>query len=496
MQDSDASRPGAGEASRARPRAAGALGCALAGLALGGVAASGAYLSAKQVVAGKDAEQRAVLEALAAEGLGADDAELFGAPSPAADLQSLRVAFSLVQGLSLDCKSALELHRGEAEDPPTGTWRPDARQRQMLTDPEQWRQGTRDALQALVPLDAALDPVLAGGHPIHFDLDRSRGLSLDLSHVMQIRELVQVLCGRALQRARSGQAEAGWLDLTRAVELLSRWDEPYLLSYFLRVASFDHVADALQRLLRRAPPGAALAARLEQALSATEQPDELARVFRAELSIAIASFPTDAQAPMQTMEQLLVPGDPALVAYRLPLWGRVAYAGARLDYVELMAEAVRAARLPAQQARRALEALSARAQQGERGPLAENLVPALNHGLARSLFHRGRLRLLRTALRLATDAGAGDLPDELPDPLLGDPTALGAAPLRWARSAPRRGRLWCVGDDGLDDGGLTPAELTARGGAAGAAPPLVTGTALQRGDIVIEVQLAPASPPR
>ncbi|HBP19599.1 MAG TPA: hypothetical protein DEA08_17640 [Planctomycetes bacterium] len=425
------------------------LGClgalaTLVGLGLGvGSFASGHAVEAHQQ------EEAALFAQLAADGLAVSPEALIPPPLPANDLDRLQSVLTRVEQLPSDEQAALELYRLEAfAKPKEEVFAGSDQEQQQLDDPALWKEATQRVQETLKEIGPDLDLVLQ--QPVvSFDVDWSKGFTIELPHLMPIKQLTLALCGRAILRVRQGRTAEGWRDLARAAELQARHREPTLISYLVKVACMGIVIDGVQKALEYGPPPPdAEWNRLDSALIQLDDPSNVTYAFQSELHCATSGLPLDVSQLGSWMTQEF--GGMG-VAYRVPVFGRWKWSEHRLEYMRLMAEAVRATELEPLQAKDAL----LRLEQGVKGKgaITQMLFPALVKVVDRDLQHRASLRMARMGMHLARAVGEGELPRELPDPLLGDPTSPTSRPIQWRREGPRHGRLWCVSGNGSDEGG-------------------------------------------
>lgn len=425
------------------------LGCVGALVTLGGVGLTVGSFASGQAVEAHAQRQSELFAQLEAEGLSVSSKDLIPEPLPPDDLDRIRAVLARASQLPADEQAALELWRLAAfalpkEEVLAGS----EDEQEQLDDPAVWQSASKRAQETLRGIGRDLDLVLQR-EVVAFDVDWSQGFTVDLPHLMPIKQLTLTLCGRAILRARKEQVAEGWRDVARAAELLARFREPSLISYLVKVSCAGVVTDAISKLLEYGPPPPdAEWNRLDAALIQLDEPRNVTYAFQSEMHCATSGLPLDIGKLDSYMSQEF--GGMG-VAYRVPVLGRWKWSEHRLEYLELMADAVRATELPPHQAKAALQGL----EQGVRGrgPITQMLFPALVRVVDRDLGHRAGLRMARTAMHLARAAGGGALPLDLPDPLLGDPTSQTDSPIRWRREGEKHGRLWCVSSNGSDEGG-------------------------------------------
>ena len=425
------------------------LGCLGSLAILGGLSLGVGSLASGQAVEANGDEQAALFAQLAEEGLGVSSEALIPPPLPPEDLDRLQGVLTLVSQLPSDELAALELYRLEAFDLPKEEVFAGTDQEQLqLEDPRLWAEASERVQARLKGIGRELDLVLVQP-TISFEVDWSQGFTIELPHLLPIKQLTLALCGRALLRVRRERVAEGWRDLARAAELLARHREPTLISYLVKVACAGIVVDAIRKTLAHGPPPPdAEWNRLDAALIQLDDPGNVTYAFQSEIHCATTGLPPDiGRLDAHLAQEFGGVG----FAYRLPVVGRWKWSEHRLEFLELMAEAVRATQLEPLQARAALQKLERGAS--SKGPITQLLFPALVKVVDKDLQHRAALRMARSAMNLARAAGAGELSQELPDPLLGDPTSPSSSPIRWRREGARRGRLWCVSKNGVDDEG-------------------------------------------
>jgi hypothetical protein len=448
VQD-DEHPPTEAAASLERAERASRVGCVIAALlglaALGGLGSIGA----NHAVASKQSETDEVLAQLSADGLGISAEELAGPPVPQGDVDRIWRVLKAVEGLSEMEKGSLELYRIQAfvRGKPQLSLLPE--ENDLLRDRQAWARELKAALEALQGIGKDLDASL--GKTLAFNLDWSKGFTLQLPHLMPLRSLVTVLCGRALYRHQKGESRLGWTDMARALEVTLHYREPTLISGLVRMAMVDTAANSVVRMLRHGPPPEGpLGDRIEAALVALDNPDDVTYAFRGELLCGTQGLP-DADQALPDLAALFGESSMSFV-YKVPVFGRLSYSSDRAEYVRLLAQAVRISRQPAHQALKALQAMVEGVE--DKGTFAVMLLPALGKVVERFLSQAARLRMARTAILLTRQTGPkGELSELLPDPLLGDPTSDSSSPIRWQVDGPRRGRLWCAGNNRRDDGG-------------------------------------------
>ncbi|HBP19600.1 MAG TPA: hypothetical protein DEA08_17645, partial [Planctomycetes bacterium] len=388
-------------------------------------------------------EQRAVelhLEAeLAEQGLSVDAAALIPAALPSEDLARVTDALAIVEGLSADEKELIKLYWNGAFARP-----PDAVEAgaHLLAQPRRLGRAKAALRASLAPIGSALDLALRH-ESLGLDFERVGGM-VQLEDLFRVRDLILALCGRAVLAQQEGRPRQAWADLARAAEVVIALREPSLVGFNLRVAWGAFVAEAVGAALGWGPPPEGpVRARLHAALERFDHEPELSHAMRGVVLFVLDCVPAQRA---EGQELWLDDSD-----YQLPFLGDLKWSEHRLELLRFFAEATRVARLPFLEARDGLAALEERALRG--GGLSRQSFAQFSVILDLALRTRSQVRMARTALYLAEAAGAGELPHDLPDPLLGDPGSRASRPIQWRRLGPRHGRLWCVGANGSDEGG-------------------------------------------
>jgi hypothetical protein len=404
-------------------------------LPLGLVLVGGGQLVAEQSLVGSRGQEARVLLELETEGHGLGLEELAGEPCPPEALKSLRRLMGLARVSPAERNALRWVREGSLSEDP------------HLESPERIFVA-RDAAGVVAGLDKELqrllqEPRLASTLTLTLSPEGRQKVDLDDGFLLPTLEFAQDLAGAAALFAVEGDARA-WRLLRQATQLAQRLDEPTLMGVIIKDAMLVAVCEAAPRLLARlGAPSPREGRILEAALESLDRRVDFARALRFELAWAMTLLPSAEQGPAG---QGL---GPPRVRDWIPFVGKVAYGQERVEYVTLMARAVRAVEAEPRRAQELLAAISSDARAGDR--LAQTLVLQIDQAVGSALITRARVRMLRLALRLAA---CPQLPALLPDPILGDVTSPHSAPVRWERATHRAGRLWCVGLDARDDGGV------------------------------------------
>lgn len=309
--------------------------------------------------------------------------------------------------------------------------------------PPDARAGAALLLERVARCEADADGLLRAKRPVRFPVDWSKGYAAEMPHLMGLKQLANGLRTRAAWRAQDGDAAGAWADAERLAKLPACLDDPVLIGRLVRIAVTQIATSTITELLELLPPPPAeQRARLDRALAALEDPDGHQRAMRGELGMFCRSI--QLRGDELILEGQSVPvGGVARLRTRLLLeqWTR--------DFVLVMGRVIRACGQGDALGRQ--DALIAIADQAAGGtPLVQLLLPALPRAHSKELNMQAHLRLARVALRLGGDPSAS------PGELLADPWA-GGRPLRWARAG-GVGRLWSIGEDRTDEGGVLPVE--------------------------------------
>ncbi len=279
--------------------------------------------------------------------------------------------------------------------------------------------------------------------------DTTQGLELDLPALLPAKGLVRLFTTRAGWRSLEGDAAGAWDDVFRALRLTERIDQPAVISRLVRVACAGLALDAAGELLAaHGPPESAQRPALDAALAALDEGAGLTRAYQGEL----AFFERGLEGP-SGLRGLVGDDDlGALATVRARLeWPRW-----RFDVALRQSEVVRVLRGAEAAPLDAVRPLANLEQDlKDRGQLlAQLLFTSASGVLAKDLRLRARVRLALAALR-RRDAKAPGAPPPLADPY--DPQA---GPLRRVDDPDGRTRLWSVGPDQQDQGGLAAPEGT------------------------------------
>ncbi|MGE0706718.1 MAG: hypothetical protein AB7N76_05100 [Planctomycetota bacterium] len=387
-----------------------------------------------------------VLDGLATEGLGVDDASLFR--EPAAD-DGAGLLGSVVRQVH-DLPEDLSLLRGSSPEALAAASR----------DPESelgrgviWGDGSD---RSAAGLEAAVKRLLArlDGHDAELDralsrscvfpVDRSQGYETEMPHLMGIKALLQVLEVRAGWASLEGRPAEAWADVERMLRLSARLEAPTLLERLVQIACLERSVQALAELLRLGPPPSAERRRSIDELLAELDGPGYQRAMRGELNMSTHSLPAE---PGEFFRKN-VPAQQGGAGLPAFLVGAFLYAYWRADLFEHQARLVRVTggtrdEVLAEDAR-----LTELGQAKRLGTLSALMLPKLSAGHRKDTECMARIRLARLALRLVR---GGDLPAAAPPDPGEDPWD--GHPLRYRRLAADRARIWSCGRDGVDDGG-------------------------------------------
>jgi len=436
-------------------------------LALGGALLLATPVAGFQLVQrGWRRETAALLRGLEDEGLGASPAALGHDGPVAEDADALARASRAVSDLPSDASMYLGTTPAELDallgpSPPEWFRVYDAGSGEQVPP----RDSARTIEWILARLDV-IEPTLdaARDRRGRFPVDWSRGVRAEMPHLMELKALLSALQLRAGWRMRQGDAPGAWLDVERMLGLAARLDDPVIIGRLVRIAAIGMACATLVDLVALGPlPAPHQRARLDTALTLSEDLDGHQRALRGELYMVLRTF--EAEGPDALGDYM-----DTTAAQRLQLWFTIH--GVEREWVEVMGRAIRAVtRGTAPERHDALIALAVEVRRSG-SPIANQLLPALDRALAREVDAIARTRLARVALWF----GATDLPP-VARGLPADPWS--GAPLLYARDPDGTARVWSVGSNRTDEGGAVP-------------PP---GTGGSPSDLVIRLGLPPPPPP-
>lgn len=278
--------------------------------------------------------------------------------------------------------------------------------------------------------------------------DTTQGLELDLPALVPAKHLVRLFTTRAGWRSLEGDVAGAWADVLRALRLTERVDQPAVIARLVRVACAGVALDAAGELLAaHGRPAAAQRPALDAALAALDEGAGLTCAYQGEL----AFFEGGLVGPAE-LRGLVGDDLGALETLRARLeWPRW-----RFDVTLRQSEFVRVLHEAEATPLDAVRQLANLEQDlKDRGlPLAQLLFTSASGVLAKDLRLRARVRLTLAALRLDDPKGPGS------PPALADPYDPQRGPLRRLDDPDGRARLWSVGPDNLDQGGLVAPEGT------------------------------------
>ena len=296
-----------------------------------------------------------------------------------------------------------------------------------------------------------------------FDLDFEQGLALPLPHLAKIRQACRVLALEVVERAEDGQTEKATdsiVALLRAATALR--NEPILVSALVRAACIGIATRQIERWACRARPGPELLERIEAALKDEADPSMMEKVMVAERCFGMDVY----------QNQILKPGGQE-VAAALGMHGPKAimlrlmppnfFKADMLAYVTLMTEYIEAARKPYPQSLMGAAKVGAGLAKRipAQFPVARMVLPALGRVFVAGQEHMARVDSARVALAvLRYRAKHGRLPAKL-DALVPDfleaipPDPFDGQPLRYMRTPDGAFVVYALGENGVDDGGLT-----------------------------------------
>jgi len=436
MSDAESGAGEAAERGRGRVRrvllGAGAV-CVLLWLALAGLRARW------------EGDLQAELDALAADGLGVSDEDLHP-PAPARNgapqLLGTRGLFEkLPPDVSIMLGSRPRAIRAALDPEASEAWLGSESDRLPLDSPEV-ANAAAVIIERVDRVEASVDEALS--RECVFPVDWSKGLEADYDHLETLKQLAWGFVVRGGWAALHGRPEDSWRDAERVFQLACAPAEPTLISMLVRHSIAELGADMLEDLLTLVgPPPRAQQGRIEALLRELDGPEGYARAMRGEVNLGLHSLPSDAGAFLRKAGAGGNRVGSALVT-------RLLYARWRRDYVRHMARFVRIGTLPSQEALLAAEAFEAE-EAKELSPLASQFLPSVVRTYRRDLGAHARVRLCLAGLRLSSGEG---LPERAPADVPVDPWDRDGGALRYRLDGPRKARLWSVGPDHRDDGGL------------------------------------------
>lgn len=435
-------------------------------IALGGALLLATPVAGFQLVQrGWRRDTAALLQRLEDEGLGASPAAL-GLDGPVADDAD---ALSRASRAVMDLPGDASLYPGTPPAELDALFGPTPPEWWLTYDPETGEQGApRDAARTIEWILARLDVVepaldAARGRRGRFPVDWTRGVRVEMPHLLELKALLSALQLRAGWRMRQGDAPGAWLDVERMLGLTARLDDPTIIGRLVRAAMIGITCATIVDLVALGPlPDGEQQARLDAALARLEDPDGYQRALRGELSMLLRTFEVEGGDALDDL-------DPKGVQ-RVQLW--LTLHRIEREWVEVNGRAIRAAaRGTAPERHDALIACAAEAKQTG-STIVNLLLTSFDRAYVKDVDAIARARLARVALRL----GARDLPPSASG-LPADPWS--GAPLLYARDPDGTARVWSVGSNRTDEGGPVP-------------PPGTGGTP---SDLVVRLGLPPPPPP-
>lgn len=417
-----------------------------------GLLALGSCLFSPLLVSGHyNGRSEAALEALAAEDLSVSDEALH----PVAPANNGAPAVTSVAKLVRDLPEEIYLIPGA---PPTQL----AEARVDLESNGAWmiglHEGSEPASRAklerllgslferLAGSDSTLDAALA--KRCVFPVDWSAGYEAKMPHMMDLKQLANVLRVRAGWRMLEGQPREAWADVERMLLVARACKGVTLIECLVQIAISNVCARTIEELLWYGPaPRPGRARRLRQLLKELDDPKAHQSAMRGELNMATHSIPAD----FDQFAQSQLPG----VAGKLPasLVGLTLYPYWRADLIETMARVVRTSGRGRAEIQALDDQLAADAKAGKLGALSHLLLPALVKAFDKHLENLATLRLAALAIRIGHE-----LPRLPPNSLPADPCGEGRDALGYRWLTTGRARIWSRGRDGEDDKGTPPPE--------------------------------------
>lgn len=298
-----------------------------------------------------------------------------------------------------------------------------------------------------------------------YPIDLNQGWATLLPHLSKLKRAVQLLGGVALAHAAEGNLDGAVDSLIaagRAADSLQH--EPSIISQLVRMACWQIVVSAIERIASGSTLNEKQIERLEIVLHDAERPECLKRGFGGEQAFGVALF-TDSRVQMQAFSQNTSPGNTerlrvALLISVLKATGL--FAQDKAVFLDLMATNLGAANLP----------FPSRLEAGQQAATLSRTLPGRFHVFSRmmlpavaNIFYReadftARLRVARAALRIerfrrthgnALPQNLEELTSQSAKPLPCDP--YDGKPLRFKKLATGY-VIYSIGKDGVDDGGL------------------------------------------
>ena len=250
-------------------------------------------------------------------------------------------------------------------------------------------------------------------------------------------------------------------------------DEPVVISYLVRIAVNAVAIESAERVLSRTPRPEASLQRLQQAFTAAEAPDSLARAFIGERCFALDELGQPAAQMFSAFAAPAGPGTPSgnsLPLVPLMLAKLYELSGLKrqdgdfyLDRLDELAEAAAGPRsaLPTKQQQLAAHVASLNTWRGRLRPLSRQELPIMQNVMPKVLRSIATLRCAQTAMAIERWrlAHGGALPATLaelaPQYLAAVPEdPMDGKPLKYRTLAPAPGYVvYSLGEDGTDDGG-------------------------------------------
>jgi len=301
-----------------------------------------------------------------------------------------------------------------------------------------------------------------------FDTDYRQGLDAQFPYYANMRTPVRALGYRALDQASHGDGPAAYDTLATSLRVARHLkNEPLLIGQLVHYACLAIVTRHLALVMDLTPPRPQDARKLWPLLDSSHLGPAYTRVIISERAFGITIWQQPPAQLLAAAISLLTPfnvGSDRQRFWMAPLAtiGQPLLDANLLHYLDLLERAVKASRLPGQQARQELARIERAANQAPGYLVMARIMPpplvwareatdraAANLALARwalalSLY---RQRTGHYPARLAQAAAGMPSPPEL------DPTS-GREPIY--RPLPNSYLLYCLGPNGQDDGGSTP----------------------------------------
>jgi len=375
-------------------------------------------------------EGDAVLAELSADGLGVDG--LFPEPPPKNGAPEVRKAYALIDPLPEHLMSLPgtrpAILKAALEDPTSES----GYMLGVFESPAELEAAIRVVLDKLQKADPHLERAFQ--REIVYLGDWDKGFEAELPFLMEVKQLVEVLCLRAGWRSAKGDAPGAYSDLEHCLRLCESLRSPQLITRLVQIAVCTRSLEILEDLLSQGPaPESSQHKRLLELLNQLEQLDGVTPSLRGELhafSVMSDSVPLfgGEQAP---------PGANFLWGY----W--------RKEHFKEMASLIRASQKPADEFQTFVEEFEERLPK-EGNTLSKMLMPSIARMVIKNRSAKARLRLAIWGLELAQR-------DQLPTKRTGapkDPFTFDTKPCGYKREG-RGALLWSIGEDGRDAKGVT-----------------------------------------